>query len=108
MAVSEPLKKGVIIDGFVTRITNFGAFIDLGGIDGLLHLSQISRHPIKHPGEVLTVGERVRVLVLKYDAKSKKVTLGRKQLIDSRVDAELKKRRRSEPNLSQIEIRERG
>ena len=99
MAASQPLKEGVIIDGFVTRITNYGAFIDLGGIDGLLHLSQISWHPIKHPGEVLGVGDRVKVLVLKYDPKNKKVTLGRKQLIDSRADADLKKRRRSELNL---------
>src|SRR5438105_2436906 len=93
MAVSEPLKKGLIIDGFVTRITNFGAFIDLGGIDGLLHLSQISWHPIKHPGEVLAVGERVRVLVLKYDPEKKKVSLGRKQLIDPKNEAKLKPRR---------------
>jgi ribosomal protein S1 len=99
MAVGQPLKRGVIIDGFVKKITNYGAFIDLGGIDGLLHLSQISWQPIHHPGEVLGVGDRVKVLVLKYDPKNKKVTLGRKQLIDSRGDADLKKRRRLELNL---------
>jgi ribosomal protein S1 len=95
MIISEPLKKGAIVEGFVTRITGFGAFIDLGGIDGLLHISQISWQQIRHPAELLTVGKRVRVVVLKIDPIRKRISLGRKQLLDSRADRATEHQRRS-------------
>jgi ribosomal protein S1 len=95
MIISEPLKKGAIVGGFVTRITNFGAFIDLGGIDGLLHISQISWQQMKHPAEILRIGEQVRVVVLKIDPLGKRISLGRKQLLDRRADRTTEKQRRS-------------
>jgi ribosomal protein S1 len=81
MIVSEPLRIGAVVEGVVTRITNFGAFVDLGGIDGLLHISQIAWPKIAHPGEVLTVGQRLKVVVLKYYPSRNRVSLGRKQLV---------------------------
>jgi len=86
MIRSEPLKKGVIVEGLVTRMTNFGAFIDLGGIDGLLHISQISWQRIRHPAEILRIAQVIKVLVLKIDTSGKRISLGRKQLLDVKAD----------------------
>ncbi|MBI4777631.1 30S ribosomal protein S1 [Candidatus Desantisbacteria bacterium] len=70
---------GMVCDGVVSKITSFGAFIDLGGIDGLVHLSEISWTRIKHPKDVLKQGDNVKVVVLKIDKDSRKVSLSIKQ-----------------------------
>ncbi|GIV15841.1 MAG: hypothetical protein KatS3mg022_1276 [Armatimonadota bacterium] len=79
--VFASIQEGQVIEGKVRRIVDYGAFIDLGGIDGLLHISEISWKRIKHPSDVLREGERVRVQVLRVDPASRKVSLGMKQLI---------------------------
>lgn len=76
------MADGVVLSGVVKNLTDYGAFIDLGGIDGLLHITDIAWKRVKHPSEVLTVGEEIQVKVLKYDAERKRVSLGIKQLQD--------------------------
>jgi len=76
----ENLREGQILKGTVKNITEYGAFVDLGGIDGLLHITDISWGRINHPSEVLKVGEEVDVIVMKYDVENGKVALGMKQL----------------------------
>lgn len=76
----ENLNEGQEVTGVVKNITDYGAFIDLGGLDGLLHITDISWKRVKHPGEVLKVGEEVQVKILKYDRDKKRVSLGLKQL----------------------------
>jgi len=76
----ENLSEGQELTGVVKNITDYGAFIDLGGIDGLLHITDISWKRVKHPSEVLKVGEEVQVKILKYDRDKKRVSLGLKQL----------------------------
>lgn len=78
----ENIQEGQEIVGIVKNITDYGAFIDLGGIDGLLHITDISWKRVKHPGEVLKVGEEVQVKVLKFDKEKKRVSLGLKQMGD--------------------------
>ncbi len=73
------LKEGVIIQGTVKNLTDYGAFIDLGGIDGLLHISDMSWGRISHPGELFSIGDSVEVIVLTFDPANEKVTLGYKQ-----------------------------
>lgn len=75
------LEEGVILEGTVKNITDYGAFVDLGGIDGLLHITDMSWGRISHPSEILTVGEKMRVVVLKFDAEKERVSLGLKQLV---------------------------
>ena len=80
---SETLKvlsEGVVLEGIVKNITDYGAFIDLGGIDGLLHITDISWGRINHPSDKLTIGQKVPVVVLKHDADNQRVSLGMKQL----------------------------
>jgi len=80
---SETLKvltEGVVMEGVVKNVTDYGAFIDLGGIDGLLHITDISWGRLNHPSEKLSVGQTVPVVVLKYDAEKERVSLGMKQL----------------------------
>lgn len=74
------LEKGQVYRGKVRRLTNFGAFIDIGGVDGLLHVSEISWGRIEHPKSVLTEGQEIEVIVLGVDREAGKVSLGRKQL----------------------------
>ncbi|MCO6430395.1 MAG: 30S ribosomal protein S1 [Deltaproteobacteria bacterium] len=74
------LQEGVIMEGVVKNVTDYGAFIDLGGIDGLLHITDISWGRINHPSEKLSVGQTVPVVVLKYDHEKERVSLGMKQL----------------------------
>jgi small subunit ribosomal protein S1 len=76
----EELHKGDIRKGVVTSLTNFGAFVDLGGADGLIHLSELSWGQIRHPSEVLKVGQEVEVYVLKMDRKRKRIGLSLRQL----------------------------
>jgi small subunit ribosomal protein S1 len=73
------LQEGQIIDGTVKNITEYGAFIDLGGIDGLLHITDMSWGRVGHPSELFMVGDRVAVMVLKYDQSTGRVSLGLKQ-----------------------------
>ncbi|HUT99193.1 MAG TPA: 30S ribosomal protein S1 [bacterium] len=77
--VSE-LEEGQIREGEVKNITDFGAFIDLGGIDGLLHITDMSWGRISHPGEMLQIGDKVKILVLNFDRERERVSLGLKQL----------------------------
>ena len=76
----QKLKVGAIIDGTVKNITDYGAFIDLGGIDGLLHITDMSWGRISHPSEMFSVGDEVQVRILKFDADTQRVSLGYKQL----------------------------
>ncbi len=73
------LKEGQLIQGMVKNITDYGAFIDLGGIDGLLHITDMSWGRVGHPSEMFTVGDRVEVNVLKYDRETGRISLGLKQ-----------------------------
>jgi len=79
-ATMEKLREGAILEGVVKNLTDYGAFIDLGGIDGLLHVSDMSWSRVKHPRDLLSPGDEVRVQVLKYDAAAGKISLGLKQL----------------------------
>jgi small subunit ribosomal protein S1 len=74
------LEEGKIFDGVVKNITEYGAFVDLGGLDGLLHITDMSWGRINHPNEILNVGDEIRVVVLKFDRESERVSLGMKQL----------------------------
>lgn len=78
-ATLSALAEGQIVSGVIKNITDYGAFVDLGGIDGLMHITDISWSRLNHPSEVLKVGERVDVVVLKYDREKQKVSLGMKQ-----------------------------
>jgi small subunit ribosomal protein S1 len=75
----EKLKEGALLKGLVKNITDYGVFIDLGGIDGLLHISDISWGRINHPSEFFVLGDEVEVIILKYDEENERVTLGYKQ-----------------------------
>ncbi len=75
----EELKEGEIIKGRVKSITNFGAFVDLGGVDGLLHIADMSWKKITHPSEIVAVGNDIQVLVLRFDKEKGKISLGLKQ-----------------------------
>ncbi|MFH1367541.1 MAG: 30S ribosomal protein S1 [Elusimicrobiota bacterium] len=79
--VMETLEEGQILDGIVSGITEFGAFVDLGGFEGLLHVSDIAWHHVKKVGDVLKAGQRVRIKVMKIDKEKGKVSLGMKQLV---------------------------
>ncbi len=76
------LTEGQVIKGVVKNLTDYGAFVDLGGIDGLLHITDISWSRINHPSEAIKIGEKLDVKIIKYDPEQKKVSLGMKQLID--------------------------
>ncbi len=75
------LEEGIILEGSVKNITDYGAFVDLGGIDGLLHITDMSWGRISHPSEVINVGDQLKVVVLKYDAERERVSLGMKQIL---------------------------
>jgi small subunit ribosomal protein S1 len=75
------LEEGVILEGQVKNITDYGAFIDLGGIDGLLHITDMSWGRVSHPSEVVKVGDQLRVVILKYDPARERVSLGMKQIL---------------------------
>jgi len=76
----ETLREGVVIKGIVKNITDYGAFVDLGGIDGLLHITDLAWRRVKHPSEILNVGDEVNAKVLKFDQEKNRVSLGLKQL----------------------------
>ena len=74
------IKEGAVLDGIVKNITDYGAFIDLGGVDGLLHVTDISWKRINHPSEVLSVGQTIKVQVIKFNEDTQRISLGMKQL----------------------------
>jgi small subunit ribosomal protein S1 len=76
------LEEGQVIDGMVKNITDYGAFVDLGGIDGLLHVTDIAWRRVNHPSEVLTIGQTVRVKIIKINHETHRISLGMKQLLD--------------------------
>lgn len=76
----DTMAEGSIVTGVVKNITDYGAFIDLGGMDGLLHITDMSWGRVKHPSEMLNVGDEIQVKVLKYDKEKERVSLGMKQL----------------------------
>ncbi len=76
----ETLKEGTVVKGIVKNITDYGAFIDLGGIDGLLHITDLAWRRVRHPSEVLAVGDELTAKVLKFDQEKNRVSLGLKQL----------------------------
>jgi small subunit ribosomal protein S1 len=79
-ALLANLKEGAIVKGIVKNITDYGAFVDLGGIDGLLHITDLAWRRVRHPSEVLSVGDEVQAKVLKFDQEKNRVSLGLKQL----------------------------
>lgn len=79
---ADQMKEGATVIGLVKNITDYGAFIDLGGLDGLLHITDMSWGRIKHPSEVINVGDEIKVKILKYDTEKERVSLGMKQLTD--------------------------
>ncbi|MFZ3065887.1 MAG: 30S ribosomal protein S1 [Nitrospirota bacterium] len=76
----ETLDEGRVVDGVVKNITEYGAFVDLGGIDGLLHITDMSWGRVNHPSELFSIGSKINVIVLKYDKGTQRVSLGLKQL----------------------------
>ncbi len=80
--LAETLKEGEVVKGIVKNITDYGAFVDLGGIDGLLHITDLAWRRVRHPSEVLTVGQEVEAKILKFDQEKHRVSLGIKQLGD--------------------------
>ena len=78
--ILKVLEEGVILEGVVKNITSYGAFVDLGGIDGILHISDMSWGRIGHPSEMVKVGDHIKVAVLKFDAERERISLGTKQI----------------------------
>jgi len=76
----QNLQEGAVVKGIVKNLTDYGAFVDLGGIDGLLHITDMAWKRVKHPSEVVNVGDELEVKVLKYDRERSRVSLGLKQL----------------------------
>ncbi len=74
------LEEGQILEGIVKNITDYGAFIDLGGVDGLLHVTDIAWHRINHPSEVLSVGQPIKVQIIRFNPENQRISLGMKQL----------------------------
>ncbi len=79
-ALLENLQEGAVVRGTVKNLTDYGAFVDLGGIDGLLHITDMAWKRVKHPSEVVKVGEEIEVRILKFDRERSRVSLGLKQL----------------------------
>ncbi len=79
-ALLANLQEGAVVKGIVKNITDYGAFVDLGGIDGLLHITDLAWRRVKHPSEVLNVGDEVTAKILKFDTEKNRVSLGLKQL----------------------------
>ena len=76
----QGLKEGMILDGVVKNITDYGAFVDLGGVDGLLHVTDIAWRRINHPSEALQIGQQVKVQVIRFNSETQRISLGMKQL----------------------------
>ena len=74
------IKEGDILEGIVKNLTDYGAFVDLGGMDGLIHVTDISWQRIEHPSEILSLGKKIKVKIIKFDQEQQKISLGLKQL----------------------------
>ncbi|MDD7305944.1 MAG: bifunctional 4-hydroxy-3-methylbut-2-enyl diphosphate reductase/30S ribosomal protein S1 [Peptoniphilaceae bacterium] len=83
----EGLEEGQVVTGKVARLTDFGAFIEIGNLDGLLHVSDISWNRVEHPSDVLNVGDEIEVKILKLNKERNRISLGRKQLLDKPFDS---------------------
>jgi len=81
-ALIDKLKEGVIVQGVVKNLTDYGAFLDLGGIDGLLHITDMAWKRIKDPGDIVNIGDEIDIKVLKFDRERNRVSLGLKQMSD--------------------------
>ena len=81
-ALLANMEEGATLDGIVKNLTDYGAFIDLGGIDGLLHITDMAWRRVNHPSEVIQVGDEIKVKVLKFDREKNRVSLGMKQLLE--------------------------
>ncbi len=79
-ALFQTLKTGSIVNGIITNITDFGVFVDLGGVEGLIHVSELSWGRVQHPGELLTLGQPIKVLVLQVSEESARIALSLKRL----------------------------
>ncbi|MBC7420188.1 MAG: 30S ribosomal protein S1 [Bdellovibrio sp.] len=79
---ADTMKEGATVTGLVKNVTDYGAFIDLGGLDGLLHITDMSWGRVKHPSELINVGDEIQVKILKYDTEKERVSLGLKQLTE--------------------------
>lgn len=82
-ALLETLEEGKEVEGIVKNLADYGAFVDLGGVDGLLHITDISWHRVNHPSEKLNIGDKITVKILNYDKEKMRVSLGLKQLTSS-------------------------
>ena len=82
----QGLKEGMVLDGVVKNITDYGAFVDLGGVDGLLHVTDIAWRRINHPSEALTIGQQVKVQVIRFNSETQRISLGMKQLMSDPWD----------------------
>lgn len=80
----DNLKEGQVLQGVVKNITDYGAFVDLGGVDGLLHVTDISWKRVNHPSESLQVGQTIDVQVIRFNEENQRISLGMKQLEDDR------------------------
>ncbi len=78
--ILSKLEKGQVLEGIVKNLTSFGVFVDLGGVDGLVHITDVSWGRINHPNELLEIGDKIKVVVLDYDEGKKRISLGMKQL----------------------------
>ena len=76
----QNLSEGQVVDGVVKNITDYGAFVDLGGIDGLLHVTDIAWKRVNHPSDVLSVGQTVKVQIIRINPETQRISLGMKQL----------------------------
>ncbi len=85
--ILDNLEKGQVLEGVIKNMTNFGVFIDLGGVDGLLHITDISWGRISHPEEVLSLDEKVNIVVLDFDEDKRRISLGMKQLTEHPWDS---------------------
>ncbi len=81
------LSEGQILNGIVKNLTEYGAFVDLGGVDGLLHVTDIAWRRINHPSEVLTIGQTVEVKVIRFNSETQRISLGMKQLLEDPWEA---------------------
>lgn len=80
------LQEGRVVSGVVRRLTNFGAFVDIGGVDGLLHISEMAWYRINHPSEIVKVGDEIEVMILRIDRDNEKISLGLKQVLSNPWD----------------------
>src|SRR5439155_8995392 len=103
------LKEGQILSGVVKNITDYGAFVDLGGVDGLLHVTDIAWRRINHPSEALNIGQSVKVQVIRFNPETQRISLGMKQLeADPWESVELKETEGAEDNGRITSITEPG